>query len=110
MCRRLLGELVGQPVQPLVQTRPLSRARGLNVPLQREDRVSHTHTHGWAAGTCVCVCAYGSTPQAVQTQFVGQFAHAHGVWKVLFVSKHQDHGVFELVLLDLGTRRTPGVR
>lgn len=48
-------------------------------------------------------CSYSSTSQAVQTQFVSQFAHSHCVWKILFVSKHQNNGVFQLVLLDLMT-------
>lgn len=44
---------------------------------------------------------YGSAAQAVQAQFVGEFADPHGVGKILFVCKHQKDGVLQLVFLDL---------
>lgn len=74
----LLGELVGQPVQALVQTGTLSGAGGLDVPLRRQDSRSDAAAHEHLALPQVChgsggsgVCSYSSTPQAVQTQFVG---------------------------------------
>lgn len=76
----------------------------------RERTGSHTRTHTTPpAPTPPAPSSYGPAPQAVQAQLVGQLAHSHGVWKILFVSKHQDDGVFQLVLLDLRTTKTPGV-
>lgn len=110
----MFGELVGQPVQPLVQTSTLSGTGGLNVPLRRQDTrsdtscrqltgASHLETSTNNTVPNASTCSYSSTSQAVQTQFVSQFAHSHCVWKILFVSKHQNNGVFQLVLLDLMT-------
>lgn len=45
---------------------------------------------------------YGSAAEAVQAQFVGEFADPHGVGKILFVCKHQKNRVLQLVFLDLG--------
>lgn len=52
---------------------------------------------------CVCVFPYGSAAQVVQTQFVSQLTDSHGIWKILFVSKHQNDSLLQLVLLDLHT-------
>lgn len=62
--------------------------------------ITHTHTH----------VSYDPVPQVVQAQVVGQLAHCHGVGKVLLVGKHQDDGVFQLVLVDLGTQGQPRSR
>lgn len=50
-----------------------------------------------------CVHSYSSAAQVVQTQFIGQFADPHGVWKILFVGKHQNNCFLQLILLDLHT-------
>lgn len=67
---------------------------------------SRLRQHG-SEGTSVC--SYSSFTQAVQTQFVSQFAHSHCIGKILFVSKHQNNGVLQLVLLDLMTSWTQRV-
>lgn len=48
---------------------------------------------------------YSSVAQAVETQFVGEFTDSHGVRKILFVSKHQNNCLLQLVLLDLQRER-----
>ncbi len=48
-----------------------------------------------------CIDPYSSAAQAVQAQFVGEFTDSHGVGKILFVCKHQNNCLLQLVLLDL---------
>lgn len=47
---------------------------------------------------------HSSVPQHLQAQFVGHFADGHGVGQVLLVGEHQQHGVFQLVLVQLWCR------
>ena len=47
------------------------------------------------------VGTHGPAAQRLQAQLVGQLAHRHGVGHVLLVGKHQQHGVPQLVLLQL---------
>lgn len=69
----MLRQLIGQPVQTLVQTGTLSGTGGLDVP--------------------------SSVAEAVQTQFVGEFTDDHRVWKILFVRKNQKNRLLQLLLL-----------
>ena len=41
------------------------------------------------------------SPQLIQTELVGQFSRAHGVRQILFVSENQQHGIPQLILLEL---------
>jgi len=75
--RRLLSldEGSGKPVKTLVEAITGGRATGLDVPL----------AVGWA--------------ESVQSELVGHFGGAHGIWKILLVGEHEQHRVAELVLV-----------
>lgn len=62
-----------------------------------------TPWHPWAMRD-----PHRAAPQVLQAQLVGELAHRHGVGHVLLVGKHQQHGIPQLVLLQL--RRVRGWR
>lgn len=62
-----LAQLVGQPVEALVEAISLDGAGGLDVPL--------------------------SISEALQSKLVSQLSSGHSVWKVLLVCEHQQNGV-----------------
>lgn len=64
----------GQPLQTLVQTVTGGGTGGLNEPRSLSD--------------------------GMQTQLLGDLGSVHGVWQILFVGKHQEQGVPQLVLIE----------
>lgn len=68
----LLGKVVGEPVETLIETIPGGSASGLHVPL--------------------------AVPDVVEPELVGDLGNAHGLGQILLVGEHKEHSVAELVL------------